>query len=84
MDNQEFKFVKIGDDEKKRILEDAGYFVNEDNLILDGKTHKPHICPFSGEQVFLHEASLLPGSLLVVKTTPLTIAEYISKYIQVE
>ncbi len=82
MISEKFEFVDISDTEKEAILNELGYEISEEKIILNGETKKPHICPLSGEKIYLSEAAILPGSTLVIKATPATIAEYISQYIE--
>ncbi len=78
----DIKFEKIGIEEKKVLLDILGYEVDEDGLILDKKTKKEHKCPITGEVVFIENASVLPGSTVVINTSELSLSEYFTKFVE--
>lgn len=80
--DSKFNFIDLDIDQKKELLEILGYGVNEDGLVIDRENEKVHECPYTGEPVFLDEASVLPGSTLVIKTTELSLSEYFTDYIE--
>ena len=79
---KDITFLDIEDNEKKILLDCLGYSVKEDGYIINEKTGDYHNCPITHERVLFNEASILPGSALIIKTTPLTISEYLSEYIE--
>jgi len=79
---KEITFLDITDEEKKILLDCLGYSVKDDGYIANAKTGDYHTCPITRERVLFKEASILPGSTLVINTTPLTISEYLSDYIE--
>ncbi len=78
----DIKFEKIGLEEKKVLLDIFGYEVDEDGLILDKKTKKEHKCPITGDVVFIENASVLPGSTVVINTSELSLSEYFTKFVE--
>jgi len=82
MDGTEIKFESIGIEEKKVLLDILGYDVNEDGLILDRETGREYICPYTDRVVFVENASVLPGSTVVINTTELSLAEYLTKFVE--
>lgn len=82
MDDTEIKFEEIGIEEKKILLDILGYEIGEDGIILDKDTKKEHICPITGEVVFIENASILPGSTVVMKTSELSLAEYFTVFVE--
>ena len=79
---KDITFLDITYDEKRILLDCLGYSVKEDNYIINTKTGDYHTCPITRERVLFENASILPGSALVINTTPLTISEYLSEYIE--
>ncbi len=66
-------------EDKKILLGILDYDVDEQGFVLStDKT--PTICPFTNKPVKLDDASLMPGSLIVMNTTPVTLSEYFYQY----
>ncbi len=82
MTDTEIKFEKIGIEERKVLLDILGYEVNEDGIILDKKTGKEYKDPITGDVVFIENASILPGSTVIINTSELTLSEYITRYLE--
>lgn len=82
MDAAEIKFEEIGIEEKKILLDILGYEVGEAGIILDKNTKKKHICPITESVVFIENASVLPGSTVVINTTELSLAEYFTMFVE--
>ncbi len=80
--SSEIKLMKLGLEEKRVLLDILGYEVNEDGVILDKKTKKEHRCPITGDIVFIENASILPGSTVVINTSALSLAEYFTRYVE--
>lgn len=74
------KFVHVDNEQKKILLDVLGYGINADGYLVSKETNELHICPITKEKVKLEKASLLPGSELVINTTPISLSEYLSKY----
>ena len=84
MDDTEIKFEEIGIEEKKILLDVLGYEIGEAGIILDKETKKEHICPITGSVVFIENASVLPGSTVVINTSELSLAEYFTKFVEMQ
>ncbi|VVB87337.1 Uncharacterised protein [uncultured archaeon] len=82
MDEAEIKFEEIGIEEKKILLDILGYEIGEGGIILDKHTKKEHICPITESVVFIENASVLPGSTVVINTSELSLAEYFTKFVE--
>ncbi len=82
MEEMEIKFEQIDLEEKKVLLDILGYGVGEAGIILDNETKKEHICPITGSVVFIENASILPGSTVVINTSELSLAEYFTKFVE--
>ena len=76
------KFEEIGIEEKKVLLDVLGYEVDDNGIIFDKSTQKEHVCPVTGDPVFVENASILPGSTIVIKTTDLSLAEYFTNFVE--
>jgi len=76
-------FNKLTIEQKKVLLNALGYKVEEDGLILD-ENGKPHECPYTKKNVFLENASIMPGSVIVMNTSSITLSEYMSDYVDDE
>lgn len=84
MNEERIEFYNLSVDEKKVLLEVFGFDVDGNGLIFEKGSGEKHICPISNEQVFVENASILPGplpgSVIIMNTTKLTMAEYMSKF----
>jgi len=78
----EIKFEKIGIEERKVLLDILGYEVNEDGIVIDKNTGEEYKDPITGDVVFIENASILPGSTVIINTSELTLSEYITKYLE--
>lgn len=79
---EEIIFEELTNVQKRTLLEALDFKVTDEGQIND-KDDKPHICPFSNRKVFIKDASIMPGSTIVMNTSSLTLSEYITKYIDV-
>lgn len=82
MNETEIKFEEIGLEEKKILLDVLGYEIGEAGIILNKETRKEHICPITESVVFIENASVLPGSTVVINTSELSLAEYFTKFVE--
>jgi len=84
MNETEIKFEEIGIDEKRILLEVLGYEIGEAGIIINKDTRKEHICPITGSVVFIENASVLPGSTVVINTSELSLAEYFTQFVEMQ
>jgi hypothetical protein len=82
VNNAEIEFEDIGFDEKKILLDILGYGIGEKGIIFNKETNEEHICPVTKEVVTIEEASILPGSTIVMNTTELSLSEYFLDYVE--
>jgi hypothetical protein len=82
MEKIDVEFISLDEDEKIILLDVLGYTVDENGIIYDKDTMKEHICPLTNEAVFIENASIMPGSTVVMNTNELSLSEYFSKYIE--
>jgi hypothetical protein len=81
VENQ-ISFLKINSEEKIRLLEVLGYGIDDDGYILDINTGEPYTDPMNNEEVHIENASVLPGSTVIINTTPLSLSEYFTVYVE--
>jgi hypothetical protein len=79
---KEIEFIEISEGEKKILLDVLGYDVDEKGLIISREDNKPHRCPYTKREVFLKNASILPGSTIIIDTSVLSLSEYVSKNLE--
>lgn len=75
-------FTDINIEQKTALMDILGYSVDENGIIFDKETNKQHICPITGEQVLIDNASILPGSTIIINTTELSLSEYFTDYFE--
>lgn len=75
----EKEIISLNEEEMKLLLEALDYKISEDGVVLD-KNEKEVKCPFSGEAVDIKKISIMPGSLVLMNTSPLTLSEYFYQY----
>lgn len=75
-------FSSLIESEKKFLLDSLGYGLNKEGFIINNKTKKIHKCPITKENVRLSDASILPGSTIIINTNALTLSEYFSRYLK--
>ncbi len=69
------EYEEIGVEEKKLLLRAYNFEVNEEGVIIDYLLNEPLISNETRRPIKLENASLIPGSLKIVDTTPLTISK---------
>lgn len=77
----ELDFIDITLNEKITLLDILGYYVDENGVIYNKDTKEQHICPYTNEIVLIENASILPGSTVIINTTELSISEYFTEHI---
>lgn len=82
MKNRYFKnFVKLNDEQKLILLKSLDYDLDDNGYVVD-KNNKKVLCPYSNQPVLFKNASVLPGSTVIINTSLITISEYISEYLE--
>lgn len=82
MFNKDFKkFLKLTDEQKLVLLKSLDYDLDAESFIIDYKNNKV-ICPYSKRPVRFKDASILPGSTVIINTSLITLSEYISDYLE--
>lgn len=80
--NGEITFEKLNLDEMHTFLDIIGYETDEDGVIIDKETKEEYISPVTEQTVFIENASVLPGSTIIVDTSELSLSEYFTKYLE--
>lgn len=76
---ENFRFSNLPDNRKKLFLLLLGLDIDKEGFIIkDGVRQK---CPYTDEYVLFKEASIMPGSTIVMKTSPYTLSAYISDHL---
>lgn len=75
------RFLSLTNEEKKFLLGSLGYLLDDKNTILDSNG-VPHLCPYTNKEVKLDNASILPGSTIVMTTSAFTLAEYVTENLE--
>lgn len=65
---------------KKLYLELLGYSIDDEDFITDEKKKRVK-CEYSLEYIQLKTASILPGSTIIINTSPYTLSSYISDHL---
>jgi len=76
------RFISLTDDEKKILLYSLGFSIGREGFIYNNN-QRVH-CYYTKEPVRFHEASVLPGSTIIVKTSPINISKYIDEFLENE
>ena len=71
--------IQINNSNKSAILELFGKAVDKENYLIEKKTGKKLICPFSNEHIKVNSFSILPGSALFVNNYYYCFSEYMAK-----
>jgi len=71
------EYIQVNDSNKYTILELFSKTVDEEGYILEKKTGKKLICPYSNEPIRADNFSILPGSTTFVNNEFYCFAEHI-------
>jgi hypothetical protein len=79
---EEFKFEELTDTEKKILLSAFDHSVNENREIIDSQLKEKVLSNINNRPLTLDNAALLPGSLKVVDSNPISISKYLREEIE--
>ena len=82
MNDIDVTFTDINIEQKTALMDILGYYVDEKGIIFDKKTKMQHICPITDESVSIDNASILPGSTIIINTTELSLSEYFTDFFE--
>lgn len=75
------KFLKLDNPQKQVLLKALDYELDSNGFIID-LNNKKVICPYSKKPIRLENASILPGSTVIINTSLITLSEYVSDYLE--
>ena len=75
---EDIEFLDLKPEEKKLLLESLGFTIDEGGYVYDGLLQERSICPYTKKEILFDNASILPGSTLIINTSALTLSEYIT------
>jgi len=78
------EFEELGKEEKELLLKAYKYEVNSEGVIVDSLLKEPVISQDTQRPIKLESASLLPGSMRIIDTTPLTISKFLREKIELK
>ncbi len=78
----DFQFEQLNNAEKRLLISAFGYEVDESGFVVDSLL-KEKIRSNNGGFIHLDKAALLPGSLKIMDSDPLTISKYLRENIEV-
>ena len=79
---RDIDFIDLESEEKELLLEVLGFSVDQEGYVYDELLKERHICPYTKKEVLFENASILPGSTMIINTSALTISEYITEKIE--
>ncbi len=75
----ELELIELSTNDIQLTLERLGYFIDEQGYVLNSNK-KEVTCKYTQERVHIKTAAILPGSLLIINATPLSMAQYFLEY----
>lgn len=75
------KFLSLSDEKKKILLKALGYSVDINDYVID-ENGKRVLCKYSGVEIPFINASILPGSTIIINTSPYTLSKYLEEYLE--
>jgi len=75
----ELQLIQLSNADRLRAFNKIGFSVDSEGYVISKSSKKEVKCKYSGEKVHINTAAILPGSLLIINATPLTMAEYFAE-----
>ena len=75
------EFSRLKENEKKVLLKALGYDISESGFVVEEHTKRVVWCRYTNKPVKFDEASVLPGSTIVINTTPISLSSYIEEFL---
>jgi hypothetical protein len=80
---KDFKsFIRLDDDPKKLLLEALGFGIDSEGFVIKSETGIRERCRYTGKQILFKDASVLPGSTVIINTSLITLSQYILDYLE--
>lgn len=80
----DISFEEIGKEEKTLLLKAFDFDVDEKGVIIDRLFNEKLVSKETNKEITIDNASLLPGSLEVIGTTPLALSSFIRKKMELK
>jgi len=73
----QINLVQLNNKNRLLALQKLGYDLNDEGFVIDkNNSNTEVICKYSREKVHINTAAILPGSVVVINATPITMAQY--------
>ncbi len=82
MINKEIEFEELGIEEKKLLLGAFGFKVNEDGTVYDEELGTPIFSKRHKGLININEVALMPGSLNLIDSDPVSLSEFLREKIE--
>src|SRR3972149_3760365 len=79
---KKFEFEELSDEEKKILLSAFGYLVDDEGNIIDSLDNSKIISQMTRKPLTIKDAALMPGSLKIIDSDPLTISRFLREEIE--
>lgn len=73
-------FDELNDEEKILLLSAFDYKV-EENIIIDKLMNEPVKSEITGKPISLQEATIVPGSMKIIDSSPLSVSKYLREVV---
>ncbi|MBD3319271.1 hypothetical protein GF342_05175 [Candidatus Woesearchaeota archaeon] len=80
--HQEVKFLSLKEPQKRVLLKALGYELDEEDYVVNAETGKRLLCKYTNRKISLQDASVLPGSTIVIGSSPYALAKYVEEYLE--
>ena len=76
------KFLNLTRDKKKLLLRALGYGIDSKGFVIKTETKRKAWCTYSKRPVHFNEVGILPGSTILINSTPTALSKYIEEYLE--
>jgi hypothetical protein len=76
------KFTNLDNNAKRILLKALGYGTDSKGFVIWADSGKRVRCKYTKRPVHFYESSVLPGSTIVINTTPTSLSKYIEEYLE--
>ncbi len=77
---EEIKMISVGNSDRLKLLKNIGYDVDDEGYVFNKKTGEQIKCRYGKDKVHIDTAGVLPGSIIMINTNPITLAEYFVEF----
>ncbi len=76
------EFDRLDENENRVLLKALGYDINEKGFVVEEHTKNLIWCRYTNKPVKFDEASILPGSTIIINTIPISLSSYIEEFLE--